>query len=125
MKMKIIIAVVVLLPVLLHAGYAVAASPVANYYITIDEYIARSASTPVRIGGEVVPGSIRWDGATRTIRFTMVGENAKTDVVYRGIAPDSFRDGVTAIVDGARTLDGSFAATLLIVKCPHQYLSGS
>ena len=125
MKMKVVIAAVVLLPVLLHVGYAVAASPVANYYITVDQYAARSASTPVRIGGQVLPGSIRWDGATRTLRFTIAGDTAKTDVVYRGIAPDSFRDGVTAIVDGARVADGSFGATLLMVKCPHQYISGS
>ncbi len=123
--MKVIIAVVVLLPVLAHVGYAVASSPMANYYITVDQYVARSANTPVRIGGQVVPGSIRWDAATRTMRFTVVGDNAKTDVVYRGIAPDSFRDGVTAIVDGARATDGSFAATTLMIKCPHAYVSGS
>ena len=122
---KVIIAIVVLLPVLAHAGYALASSPMTNYYITVDQYAARSASTPVRIGGEVVPGSIQWDTANRTLRFTVAGDNAKTEVVYRGIAPDSFRDGVTAIVDGARASDGSFAASTLMVKCPHAYLAGS
>ena len=122
MKMKIIIGVIVLLPVLAHAGYAIAASPVANYNITVDQYMARSANTPVRIGGQVVPGSIRWDAATRTLRFTVAGDNSKVDVVYRGIAPDSFRDGVTTILDGARAADGTFWATTVTVKCPHQYL---
>jgi cytochrome c-type biogenesis protein CcmE len=122
MKMKIIIGVIVLLPVLAHAGYAVAASPMGNYYITVDQYAARSANTPVRIGGQVIPGSIRWDAATRTIRFTISGDNAKVDVVYRGVAPDSFRDGVTTILDGARAADGSFLATTVMVKCPHQYV---
>jgi cytochrome c-type biogenesis protein CcmE len=124
MKMKIIIGVIILLPVLAHAGYAVAASPMGNYYITVDQYVARSANTPVRIGGQVVPGTIRWDAATRTMRFNVVGDNAKVEVVYRGIAPDSFRDGVTTILDGARAADGSFLATTVMVKCPHQYLSG-
>ena len=123
MKLKIIIGVIILLPVLAHAAYAVAASPSANYYITVDQYAARSANTAVRIGGTVVPGSIRWDGATRTLRFTVAGDNSKVEVVYRGIAPDAFRDGVTTILDGARATDGSFLATTIAVKCPHQYLS--
>ncbi len=122
MKLKIIIGIIVLLPVVAHVGYAFAASPMANYYITVDQYAARSANTPVRIGGHVVPGSIRWDNATRTMRFTVAGDNSRVEVVYRGAIPDSFRDGVTAILDGARTTDGAFFATTLAVKCPHQYL---
>lgn len=122
MKMKLIIGAVVLLPVLAHLAYAVYASPMAEYYITVDQYAARSATTPVRIGGQVVPGSIRWDNATRTMRFTVAGDHSKTEVVYRGAIPDSFRDGVTAILDGARSADGAFFATGLMVKCPHQYL---
>lgn len=122
MNMKIVIGAIILLPVLAHFGYGVAASPLANYYITVDQYAARSANTPVRIGGAVVPGSIRWDNATRTLRFTVAGDNAKTEVLYRGAAPDSFRDGVTVILDGARNADGSFLATTVTVKCPHQYL---
>jgi cytochrome c-type biogenesis protein CcmE len=122
MNMKIVIGVIILLPVLAHGAYALATSPIADYYITVDQYAARSANTPVRIGGQVVPGSIRWDNATRTMRFTIAGENAQVNIAYRGVAPDSFRDGVTTILDGARSADGSFLATTLTVKCPHQYL---
>jgi cytochrome c-type biogenesis protein CcmE len=125
MKMKIIIGIIVLLPVLAHAGYAVAASPMASYYITVDDYVARSANTPVRIGGQIVPGTIRWDGATRTMHFTVAGNNSKVNVVYRGGVPDAFRDGMTTILDGARSADGSFAATTIMIKCPHQYLPAS
>lgn len=122
MKMKIAIAVIVLLPVLAHAGYAVAMSPTADYYITVDQYVARSASTPIRVGGQVVPGTIQWNNATQMLSFQVRGDNATIDVAYRGPVPDSFRDNVTAILEGARTANGGFAATSLIVKCPHQYL---
>jgi cytochrome c-type biogenesis protein CcmE len=105
--------------------YAAYASPMTNYYITVDQYAARSANTLVRVGGPVIPGSINWDNATRTMRFTVAGDNAKVDVVYRGAIPDSFRDGVTAIIDGARGADGTFVALTLTVKCPHQYLPAS
>ncbi len=122
MNMKIIVGAIILVPVLAHLVYGIAASPIGNYYITVDQYAMRSANTPVRIGGPIVPGSIRWDNATRTMRFTVTGDNAKVDVVYRGAVPDSFRDGVTTLLDGARAADGSFFATTLMVKCPHQYL---
>lgn len=122
MNTRIIIGALVLLPVLAHLTYAGFNSPLANYYITVDEYAARSATTPVRVGGQIVPGTIRWDNATRTMRFQLAGDNAKIDVVYRSAAPDSFRDGVTAILEGARGADGAFLATSLTIKCPHQYL---
>ncbi len=125
MKMRYIVGALVLIPVLLHVAYAAYASPMTNYYITVDQYAARSANTPVRVGGPVIPGSINWDNATRTMRFTVAGDNAKVDVVYRGAIPDSFRDGVTAIIDGARGADGTFVALTLTVKCPHQYLPAS
>jgi len=122
MNTKIIIGALVLLPVLAHLFYASATSTFAGYYVTVDQYVARSAVTPVRVGGQIVPGSIRWDNATRTMRFQLVGDNAKLDVVYRGAVPDSFRDGFTAILEGARSADGGFIANTLLIKCPHQYL---
>ncbi len=122
MNMKIVIAAVVLLPVLAHVVYDVADSPLTNYYVTVDEYATRSATTPVRVGGAVVPGSIQWDNATRTMRFQIAGDKTTLDVIYRGVAPDSFRDGALAIVEGSRGPNGTFVATGVMIKCPHQYL---
>ena len=122
MKVKLIVALVILVPVILHVAYAIAVSPTMNYYLTVDEFAARSANSPTRIGGAIVPGSIKWDNATQTMRFQIVGSAAPIAILYRGRVPDSFRDGVTAILEGARAADGSFIATTLTVKCPHQYL---
>lgn len=121
-RTKIIIGVVILLPVLAHLIYAGAVSTWASYYITVDQYVARSANTPVRVGGQIVPGSIKWDNATRTMRFQVSSNNAKIDVIYRGAVPDSFRDGFTTILEGQRGADGVFNASTLMIKCPHQYL---
>ncbi len=122
MKVKILIAIVILVPVILHVAYAFAVSPTMNYYLTVDEFAARSASASVRVGGMIVPGSIKWDNPTQMMRFQIVGNAAPMAVVYRGRVPDAFRDGVTTILEGARAADGSFAATTLMIKCPHQYL---
>ncbi|MCX7838222.1 MAG: cytochrome c maturation protein CcmE [Anaerolineae bacterium] len=117
-----VIGALILLPVLAHLVYAIVVSPFANYYITVDQFVARSADSPVRVGGVVVPGSIRWDNATRTLRFQIAGERATLNVAYRAVAPDALRDQVTAIVEGARAPDGTFLATSVRVRCPHQYL---
>ena len=122
MKWKIIVGAIILLPVIAHFVYALAVSPLADYYLTVEQYIARSANTPVRVGGRVVPGSIRWDNATRTLRFQIAGERATIEVTYRAFAPEALRDEVTAIVEGARAPDGTFLATSVRVRCPHQYL---
>ncbi len=122
MNTKIIIGALILLPVFAHLAYAIANSTAADYYITVDQYAARSVNTTVRVGGQIVPGTIRWDSATRTMHFQLTGDTAKVDVVYRGTVPDSFRDGLTAILEGARNADGSFNANTLMIKCPHQYL---
>lgn len=122
MNTKLIIGIIVLLPVFAHLGYAAANSTFANYYVTVDEYLARSNSGPVRVGGQIVPGSIQWDNATRTMHFRVVGDRSTLDVVYKGPAPDSFRDGAMTILEGGRGANGIFQATGISVKCPHQYL---
>ena len=121
---KIIIAAVILLPVLAHLTYAAANSTFANYYVTVDEYVANPASG-VRVGGPIVPGSIQWDDASQTMHFQIAGDHARLNVVYRGAVPDSFRDGVTIILEGKPGSNGAFQATSTSVRCPHQYLPAS
>lgn len=122
MKLKILVAALVLIPIVAHVIYAVVVSPTANYYLTVDEYAARAAATNTRIGGVIAPGTIKWDNATQTMRFQLAGDRANLAIIYRGRVPDAFRDNVTAILEGARANDGSFLATSLVIKCPHQYL---
>lgn len=125
MNTKLAVGAVILLPLLAHLGYAAATSTLTGYYRTVDEYTARPAETPVRVGGRVVPGSIQWDNSSQTMHFALAGDHDQIDVVYRGAVPDSFRDGVTAILEGARGSNGSFWATSVMVKCPHQYIPGT
>jgi cytochrome c-type biogenesis protein CcmE len=42
-------------------------------------------------------------------------------VVYRGIAPDTFTDGVDVVVEGRMGQDGTFHATTLLAKCASRY----
>ncbi len=122
MGLRIVIAVAVLLPIFAHLGYAIVNSPITGYYVTVDEYGARSAKAPVRVGGQIVPGSIQWDNSTQTMRFQIAGTREKMEIVHKGVVPDSFREGVTAILEGQRSNSSTFSATNILIKCPHQYL---
>ena len=122
-KVRYIVAVLILVPVLAHLFFAISRSPLTNYYVTVDELLARgSQNSRVRVGAPIVPGTISWDNTSRSLTFQLQGDTRPLTVTYRGFAPDSFRDGATAIVEGELNRDGSFTAYNLLIKCPHQYV---
>src|SRR4051812_29377075 len=88
--------------VLATAGWLMASSISATgmYYVTPTELSTKLAADPslrdvgIKLGARVVPGSIQRAAGGREFAFT-VTDGAKTiPVVYRGIAPDTFTDGV-------------------------------
>jgi cytochrome c-type biogenesis protein CcmE len=122
-RMRYTVAVLILVPVLAHLFYSVSRSPLANYYVTVDE-LAAQARKPgkLRVGGEIVSGSVNWDNAARTLEFHIESNGKHMPVSYRGFAPDSFRDEATAIVEGELKRDGTLTAYSVLIKCPHQYV---
>ena len=120
---RYIIGILILIPVFVHLFYFVSHSPLANYYITVDELAAQKSTLgKIRIGGEIVPGSSNWNNASRTLEFHIESNGKHLPVNYRGFAPDTFRDGATAIVEGELGRDGTFTAYSVLIKCPHQYV---
>jgi cytochrome c-type biogenesis protein CcmE len=101
-----------------------------EYYLTPTEMSARIKADPgfkgadVRIGAHVIPGSIKRDPGGREYAF-LVTDSAGIDtlsVVYKGLAPDTFTDGVDVVVAG-RATDGTFQAVTLLAKCASRYES--
>ncbi len=122
-RARYLIGILILIPVFAHLFYAVSRSPFMNYYISVDELTIQSATgKKVRVGGDVVSGSVNWNNAARTLEFQIESNGKRLPVAYRGFAPDAFRDGATAIVEGEMTRDGTFIAYSVLVKCPHQYV---
>ena len=73
-----------------------------------------------RIGGMVVPGSVKRDGVE--VRFT-VTDTAKTmPVTYRGALPDLFREGKGVVAQGQLGADGVFAAKEVLAKHDENYM---
>lgn len=90
------------------------------YYYTPSELSSRRPGEEViRVGGQVVPGSIRWDPAG-VLRFRLTDGTATVDVLNRGAPPQLFRGGVGAIVEG-RLAGGTLRSNDVIVKHDQNY----
>jgi cytochrome c-type biogenesis protein CcmE len=83
----------------------------------------------VKVGGAVVAGS--WNKQSNPMKFTIREENDSAGtgptlkVVYSGTAPNTFGDGVVAIVTGSLAKGGIVEANEMITKCPSKYESAS
>ena len=111
------------------AGYLMASSinETGQYYLTPTELASKLSETArfknngVKVGARVVAGTIVRDPSGRSLAFKIT-DGAKTyDVVYRGIAPDTFTDGVDVVVEGRLDANGTFQATTLLAKCASRY----
>ncbi len=95
------------------------------YYLTPTELLNRSdvtAGTDVRVGGIVVDGTVNFENSTRTLSFTVGDDQTQIPVVYKGIIPDTFKEGIDVIVEGKLTPQGVFDAGTLLAKCPSKYV---
>ncbi|MFH0941988.1 MAG: cytochrome c maturation protein CcmE [Chloroflexota bacterium] len=82
-------------------------------HITIAQARVGTPGQVVKVGGDVVPGSISWDNASRLLRFMLTGEGESMPVVYRGPAPNDFKPGLALVVEGTYAASGVFEATSL------------
>lgn len=121
----------------------------AQYYLTIDEMLSRTAELggrSLKLAGAVDGETISYDSSTLTLRFTMANVPAdakqieaggglakvlydalrdptasRLEVVYVGAKPDLLRHEAQAIVTGNLGEDGVFYADELLLKCPTRY----
>ena len=106
---------------------ASSARETATYYLTPTELASKVTKDPsfvntgVKVGARVVNGTINRDPSGRSLSFQMTDGGQTYDVVYRGIAPDTFTDDVDVVVEGRLHADGTFHATTLLAKCASRY----
>ena len=94
------------------------------YFYTPSELLAQGTKAydaPLRLGGMVVPGSVKWDAASVDLQFVMQDGKAQVPVHSRGAPPQMFRDGIGVVVEGKYTPAGTFEATNLLVKHSNEY----
>lgn len=94
------------------------------YFKTVGEMEASGKATSgeqIRVGGNVVAGSIQRDMTTNELRFTMTDGVNTLPVVYNGVVPDIFSEQVEVVVEGTVEPDGTMHASTLLTKCPSRF----
>lgn len=126
-KIKLILALSVLLGAF---GYLMFSSfnTAKTYYMTINEVTASAdkgklVKQNLKVSGKLVGESVKWEPSKVELRFEMISEDQKETmpVLYKGVKPDNFNDGIDVIVDGKYTVEQVFLADKVMTKCPSKY----
>ena len=94
------------------------------FFLTPQELLAKgteAVGVPVRLGGQVKPGSVKWDAQSLDLRFTVTDGAGEMPVKSTGAPPQMFRDGMGVIVEGRVGTGGVFEASNLMVKHSNEY----
>ncbi len=76
----------------------------------------------IRLGGMVVPGSLKKEADGVTLRFEASDGKATVPVRFQGITPDLFKEGSGMIADGQMGADGVFTADKILAKHDERYM---
>ena len=92
-----------------------------TYYRTPGEVLAGPAATRerIRLGGDVVPGSLRRSG--ELVMFRLAEGGHEITVEQRGVPPETFREGEGAVVEGTLSADGVFRSDHVVVRHGNEY----
>ncbi len=82
-------------------------------HLTIAQVKAGKAGQEIKVGGDVVPGSVSWDNASRSLKFILAGGGDQIPVIYEGVAPNDFKPGSPLLVEGTYSSSGVILATSL------------
>lgn len=94
------------------------------FFLTPAELLAKGDKgydIPVRLGGMVSSGSVKWDADKLDLRFVVNDGKGSVTVHSRGAPPQMFRDGMGVVVEGRYHRDGVFESTNLMIKHSNEY----
>jgi len=94
------------------------------YFLTPTELMERGErayDAPVRLGGQVAPGTIEWDADALDLRFELTDGTKTLTVHSKGAPPQMFRDGIGVVVEGRLMRSGVFESTNVMVKHSNEY----
>ena len=111
------------MPQSLAARFVLGRRDQAAYFYTPSELAAAKPEVgkAIRLGGMVQAGSIKRDADGVTVRFVVVDQTGKQNVVYRGITPDLFVENSGVVAEGSMGADGLFVAENLLAKHDENY----
>jgi cytochrome c-type biogenesis protein CcmE len=94
-----------------------------TFYRTPGEVLDQGAGHRVRLGGQVMPGSLRTENGTTWFR---IGDGAaQVNVEEDADLPGTIREGQDAVVEGALDDQGVFRSDTVMVKHGNEYRPAS
>ncbi len=94
------------------------------FFLTPAELLAKGPAAmdvPVRLGGQVKPGSVQWDERALDLRFVVTDGPGEVAVRSAGAPPQMFRDGMGVVIEGRYGADSVFRSSSLMVKHTNEY----
>lgn len=94
------------------------------YFLTPSELVAKgdkAVDRPVRLGGQVVPGSVEWNAESLNLRFRVTDGTREIAVHSKGAPPQMFRPGIGVVVEGKLARNAVFESHSLMVKHSNEY----
>ncbi|MBI3962072.1 MAG: cytochrome c maturation protein CcmE [Deinococcus sp.] len=123
-RLRLLIGGAVLLLALGYLVYDGLGSGVVYFYTPFEllNQGSQAYGRPLRLGGQVVPGSVQWDAEIRDLRFQVTDEsNQVVPVHHVGAPPDLFQPGMGVVVEGTFSASGVFESHNVLVKHSEQY----
>ncbi len=80
-----------------------------------------SAHKKIRVGGMVMPGTVKRHDAL-AVEFTITDFKYETTIHYRGIMPDLFKEGQGVVALGKVAKNGEFIADEVLAKHDENYM---
>ncbi len=78
--------------------------------------------TGFRLGGLVVPDSLKREDDGLTVRFQITDTAKTVSVTYKGILPDLFKEGKGVVAQGKLDAGGLFVASEVLAKHDENYM---
>ena len=76
----------------------------------------------LRVGGMVMPGSVKRDPQSLKVNFSIYDAEGVVDVTYEGILPDLFREGQGIVALGKLNAQGVVVADEVLAKHDEKYM---
>ncbi len=76
----------------------------------------------IRVGGLVVPGSLKRSDSGLEVTFTVTDNQADMDIEYQGILPDLFSEGQGIVAVGELLEGNRFRAAQVLAKHDENYM---
>ena len=123
LRWKYVIAGLVVLGALAGLIYSGVRDSMVYFYTPseVSQQQAQLRGKALRVGGMVVHGSIRWDPQTLLLTFQLTDGRGTVPVRHTGTAPDLFKEGAGAVVEGTWTPDGYVRASTIMAKHSEEY----